>query len=275
MGKKTKVPKAPNYSAQADKQTAANKLAWQTGVQANRPDQKNAWGGVDWTQDPTTGDWTQTETLAPEYEALRQQQVGNQGGLAELAGQNIGSFDASQIDLSGAPAMPTVGGYNQQVIDTMRALQAPQLDRARAAKEQQLAAMGMGTGSGTAWNTEQQNIGDRESRADMQAIMGGIDQGNKEFTQGMQAHQTGVNDILQQRQGNLGQLSGLMGLIDKVKNPTFQNVNNVGTYNPADLMAAQKAQYDAALNKSNAGNADKSNTMGTIGTVASVAATLF
>jgi len=275
MGKKSKTPKAPNYSGIAQQQEAGNKKAWEAGIQANRPTQNNPMGSTSWEQDPTTGEWTQNTTWNPQQQEIFNAQQGNQQTIANKAGGMLGGLDTSQIDLSQAPAMPEVGGYNQQVIDTINALQQPGLDRARSAKEAQLAAMGVGTGTGRAWNTEQGNLGDTENRARMNAVLAGINQGNTEFGQGMLRHTTGTSDILNQRSGNLGQISGLMGLGQNLTTPQFSNVGNVGQYTAADLMGAANSQYSAALDKTNAANADKSNTMQGIGTIASIGATIF
>jgi hypothetical protein len=344
MGKKTKTPKAPDYTGVANQQTALNKKAWEEGVQANRPNQIGPSGSSTWAKDPTTGQWTQTQSFNPQQQDVFNQQWGNQGTLAGKTAGMMGGLDTSQIDLGQAPGMPEVagdfdmgnapgmpgqtitpggistpevGGYNQQAIDTMRALQAPGLQRQRAAKEAQLAAMGLGTGSGQAWNAEQQNLGETANNADLQAILAGINQGNIEFGQGMDrsqfdlgqagqafnqgmglrqqgmseeqariaqenaqfgqgsnVHQQGVEDILNQRAGNLQQLQGMFGL---GQNPQLQfgNVGNVGTYNPGDLMGATQQQYQANLDKTNAKNADKSNNMSALGSVASIGATIF
>lgn len=193
--------------------------------------------------------------------------------LAGKVGGMMGGLDTSQIDLSQAPGMPTVGGYNQQVIDTMNQLQAPQLAKQRAAKEAQMAAMGLGLGSGQAYNSQQDVLNQSENDAGLKSILAGIQQGNTQFGQGMQMHQQGVQDILNQRAGNLGQLSGLMGLTQtQGPNAQFNPFMDAGSYKPADLMGAQQAQYNAALDKTNAANADKSGNMQAIGTAAGMAA---
>lgn len=275
MGKKSKTPKAPNYKSIALEQEGRSKDAWNANLNANRADQNTAFGSTKWDQDPTTGEWTQNTTLAPEYEAMRKQQADTQGVLSGKAGEAAGGLDTSQIDFGGAPAMPTVGGYNQQVIDTLRKIQAPEMERARAAKEAQLTAMGVGTGSGKAWDDEQSNIGDRESRADLNAIMAGINQGNTEFTQGMDAHRQGISDITGEREANIGQVGGLMALGGNVTNPQFADYYQGGPYQIADLLGAATNQYGASLDKTNAANADKSSGMQALGTVASIGATIY
>ena len=233
----------------------------------------NAAGSQSWSQDPTTGAWTQTNTLNQPQQDIFNQQQANQGMLAGKLGGMMGGLDTSQIDLGGAPGMPTVGGYDQRVIDTMNQLQAPDLARQRAAKEAQMAAMGLGLGSGQAYNAQQDTLNRSENDASLKSILAGIQQGNTQFGQGMQLHQQGVQDILNQRAGNLGQLSGLMGLTQQQgPNAQFNPFMDAGSYKPADLMGAQQQQYNAALDKTNAANADKSSTAQTVGTVAGIAA---
>lgn len=255
LGKKTKVPTAPNYSALAQQDTANAKQAWQEGLQANRPNQVGPQGSLTWSKDPN-GNWTQTVTENPIYSALRQSQVGGYQTAADKARTAIGNINTDNLDYSKAPAMPTVGGYNQQVIDTLRKLQAPSLERMRSNKEAQMAAMGLNLGSGQAWNTEQQNIGDQENRADLESILAGINQGNTEFGQGMQAHQQGVQDINQARAGDIATASALEGMSPAQGNPDFASFFNSGNYSPQSQMSAGEQQYQAAMDRAAAKNAD-------------------
>ena len=109
MGKKSKTPKAPNYSNLAVEQAGLNKDAWKEGVNAGRPDQFNPMGSMKWDQDPTTGEWTQTAAWNPQQQGIFNAQQGNQQTIADKSGAMLGGLDTSQIDFGGAPAMPTVG----------------------------------------------------------------------------------------------------------------------------------------------------------------------
>jgi hypothetical protein len=229
--KKPKVARLPDLNALSDKSYAMNKESLAEQTLANRPDQNNPFGSINWTKDPTTGEWTQNTTYNPQQQALLDQQVANQGAIGGMAGDLAGQIDMTYggapkmpgvadysgvnkmpgvVDYSSLGDIPKVGGYNQQVIDTINALQQPGMDRARASKEAQLAAMGIGTGTGSAWNTEQGNLGDTENRARMNAILAGIQQGNTEFGQGMQAYGQGATNLNNQfAQGMLGRQQGV------------------------------------------------------------------
>lgn len=275
MSKKTKTPEAPNYAGLATQQQAANEQAWNKTLQANRPNQTNQFGSSTWEQDPVTGQWTQSTTLNAPQQAIFDSQQANQQKIADMSSGLLGGFDASQVDLSGAPAMGQVGQFNQQATDLYNQLAQPQLDRQRAAKEAQMAAMGLGMGSGRAYDTQQQLLNESENRSGLMAAQAGIQQGNTMFGQQNQLHQQGVQDILNQKQANLGQLSGLFGLGQAQGVPTFQNFGQAGQLTAPNISGAAQNQYEADLTKTNAANADKSNTMNTIGTVASIAAVAF
>lgn len=259
MGKGSDKPAAPNYAALAQSDAAAKQKSYQDALKANRPNQVGPTGSLTWDQD-AGGNWTQTATMDPAQKQLMDAQTGNQQSLAGKIGEQMGGFGTNQVDLGGAPAMPEVGGYDQRSIDTIRALQAPQLQRQRAAKEAQMAAMGLGTGSGQAWNTEQQNIGDAEGRADLNAIMAGIQEGNTDFGQGMQARQQGVNETFNTEQANLGKLQGLMGLGKSAQMPSFAGVPRTDMAPTADTMGAARAQYGDEASRYNA-DAQSSNQM--------------
>jgi hypothetical protein len=133
---------------------------------ANRADQSNAFNTLDWNQDPTTGAWNQTSTMNP----------GDQATLDALRAKSpeLISGMGSGFDVNG------------DVMNSIRALQAPEIQANEDATNARLAAMGLGTSSGKAWQDAQQTLGDTRSRADLSAIMQGfnanqaIQQGNRQ-----------------------------------------------------------------------------------------------
>lgn len=272
MGKKSKTPPTPDYSAIAGQQQKLGQQAWGANLQANRVSQNNPMGSTSWEQDPTTGKWTQNTSFNAPQQKIFEQQQANQQQIADLSSGLIGNVGSNKIDFSGAPKMPEVGGYNQQVIDTINKLNAPGLQQARAAKEAQLAAMGLGTASGQAWNNEQRNLSDAEDRARMQATLAGIQQGNTAFGQGMQLHQQGIEDITGQEKANMQKMAGLMGVGQQMGIPQFNDYYTSQPYQVADLTGAAQNKYQADLNTTNAKNADKAATGSTIATGVGMAA---
>lgn len=187
----------------------------------------------------------------------------------------LGGFDTSQVDLSGAPAMGQVGQFNQQATDLYRQLGQPDLDRAQAARKADLAARGISDLNSGAGANLMAQLGDQTNRFGMEAAQRGITQGNTMFGQQNQLHQQGVSDILNQKQANVSQLQGLMGLGQQMGVPQFDNFTATGAYQTPDLMGAAQGQYGAQMDKTNAANADSSRNSQMVGTAAMAAAVAF
>lgn len=313
MGKKTKTPNAMEGVSAAQAEWNANQKYADQQTAANRPDQINQFGSLTWEQDPTSGKWTQTTTLNPQQQAIFDAQQRLQGGLSTIQGGVLGNLDTSQINLGQAPNMPgvvdysslggipgqvdysklgdmpAIGQYNQQATDLYNKLAQPGLDRMRASKEAQMAAMGLSLGSGQAYNTQQDLLNDASMRSGLMGAQAGIQQGNtmfgqgmdkyrqgvqnlnsqyqqelnkyntgagqlnNQFQQGMGLHQQGVSDILQQRQANMNQLNGLMGIGQQMGVPQFENFT--GATN-APWLNFTTALNQGLLNNANASNAD-------------------
>ena len=189
--KSAKTPKAPDYTSLANQQAGLAKQNWQENLAAARPNQVGPEGTNTWEKD-ANGNWLNTVAMNEDRQNLYD--TTNQKAQEQMA-----DFDTGQVDLSGAPAMPTGGGYNQQVIDTVRALQQPGLERDANAARARATAMGIplqGSSAGTALENQ---IGQNLNDADLKSILAGINQGNTEFGQGMQLHTTGTGDILNQQ----------------------------------------------------------------------------
>lgn len=66
MGSKSKAPPPPDYTKLALEQARLQNELVDKQTAANRVNQVTALGQVNWSQDPVTGQWTQTETWNPE-----------------------------------------------------------------------------------------------------------------------------------------------------------------------------------------------------------------
>jgi hypothetical protein len=117
-------------------------------------------------------------------------------------------------------------------------------------------------------------LGYQTNRFGMEAAQRGIAQGNTMFGQQNQLHQQGIQDILQQRQANLGQVQGLMGLGQQMGVPQFNQFQSTGAYQTPDLMGAAQGNYNAQMDKSNAKNSDSNRNLQTVGTAVGIAAAL-
>lgn len=265
MGKKggAKMPSAPDYTSLANQQAAIGKQNVQDQTMANRPNQVSTEGSLSWSQDPTTGAWTQTNQLNQPQQDLYDSQLANQQALSGAYGSALKGFDTSQVDLSGAPAMGQVGQFNQQATDLYRQLGQPDLDRSQNARMANLAARGISDLNSGAGANLMAQLGDQTNRFGMEAAQRGIAQGNTMFDQQNKLHQQGVSDILGEKQANLGMLGGLSGMTRyQGANPTYAGFTNAGIAPTPDLMGAASKGYDAQVAQANAKNAGKSNLLG-------------
>lgn len=267
MGKSTKTANPMQGVEAAQSEYVFNKQNAAQNTMANRPNQYNQFGNSTWAQD-ANGNWTQTTSLNEPQQNIFNQQQANQQQIANAAGGMLGGLDTSQIDLSQAPAMAQVGQFNQQATDLYNQLAAPELERSQNAQRARAAAMGIPEFGSQAGTTMNQQLADAASRSAMMGAQAGIQQGNTMFGQQNQLHQQGVQDILNQRTANLGQISGLMGVGQQMGVPQFENFT--AATNAPNLNIASGLQQ-SAQDQANAKNMDKSNTMGAVGKIAGAA----
>lgn len=105
MGKKSKPPPPPDYTALAKQQADLAKTAATEQTATNRPDQNTAFGSTAWTQDPA-GKWTQNVTLNPEDQKLLDQQrqfQGQQQGIASGLLGRAGETMGQDLNFEGLP----------------------------------------------------------------------------------------------------------------------------------------------------------------------------
>lgn len=90
-----------------------NEMMWTRALQANRPNQYTPFGSSEWTQDPTTGAWTQRTSLNPQDQQRLDQFRGIASGRMNDASQML-QLDWSKINPQVAQMMQGVSfGGNQ------------------------------------------------------------------------------------------------------------------------------------------------------------------
>jgi hypothetical protein len=270
MGKKTKTPAAPDYTGLANQQAALGKESWNAALQANRPNQQNQFGNLSWSQDPTTGQWTQTSALNQPQQDIFNQQQANQQQIANMTGGMLGGFNTSPIDFSGAPGLPSVtdysslgeipgavdysslgnipqvGQYSQQATDLYNQLAEPGLANAENAQRARAAAMGLPEFGSRAGTTMNQQLADARSRSGMMGAQAGIAQGNTMFGQGMQAYQQGAQNLNNQfTQGMAGRQQGVSELNNQFNQG--MGLNQQGIQNILQQRGANLAQMQGLM----------------------------
>lgn len=236
-----------------------------------------------------------------QQQALNSQQAIQQGrsdAAQTLLGQATSAFQ-NPVDYSSLPTGgSTVNGntnlqtsladpnsVRQQAQDAVWNLQKPMLDQQRSELTTQLANQGIAQGS-DAYKTAMQSQADAEARAQLQAVQAGQSEANQMFNQNLQAGQfanTATNqnlqnqiqagqyntanrastlaEMLQQRSQPLNELNALL-TGQQVSSPSMPSYATASQSQGADYLGATNAQYNAALDASNASNAGYSQMLG-------------
>ena len=151
---------------------------------------------------------------------------------------------------AGLGAMKTGFDVNGDVMNAYRGLQNPLLQESRDKENARLAAMGLGTGSGSAWQTAQRSLNDAQTRADQNAILAGF-----------QADQS----LQQNNRANLGTMGQMeSGMLAGMQAPQYatSGVSTVGaptvqspTSNAMAGWAADQSMLQGNYNRDAASNA--------------------
>lgn len=170
----------PDYASLANQQYQQNVDLLNRQTQANRPNVYNPYGSSTWTQDGS-GNWTNTQSLTPEQQAIFNQQQGIMGGLMGQFGSNTG-MDMKKYSQWADATSPDAA------ISAIMARMQPQLAASGDALRSRLAAQGLTQGSesyNNAYDTYNREVND--------ARLGAITQGYA--TQGSM-----IDNILKQYQ---------------------------------------------------------------------------
>ena len=112
MGKKSKqAPAAPDYAGIAKQQAADQAKLLEQQTQANRPNQTNPYGSVNWSQGPD-GQWTQNVTMNQAEQSQLDANRGIQKGLTDTAGGLLGQAQNSLSNPLSTAGLPAWGSYD-------------------------------------------------------------------------------------------------------------------------------------------------------------------
>lgn len=203
--------------------------------------------------DPDSG-WEQRVNLTPEAQAALDQQLALNRKYGEVA--NIGFdrarsiFENPELDVGALPQRGINIGQTAQ--DAILSRLNPQLSQQEEALRTRLANQGITLGS-DAYNREMTAQGQRANDLTMQAALQGInlDQANRSAALQEQAY-------LQDRPLNL---INALRTGNQVQAPQFQQFAQQATTAGPDMLNAANAQYNAAVNATNAENAQSSGMM--------------
>lgn len=249
MGKQ--VPKPADYTGAANQQAQLGTQAVNQQTQSNRPDQVTPFGGVQWTQDPATGQWSQTTSLA-----------GPLGGAASGLQQQFADLAANPLDLSGLPQVDYGDAARQQAFEATYNQMAgrinPEFQQRTEGLETQLANQGLDPGSEAGRRAMREM---RTAQADAlagargQAFGQGLQAQQQAFGQSMAARQNALAEALRQRGLPLQEMGALMGLTQapsfmgagRAEAPNLLQALGMSQQDLKDIYQMQQGQWSDAL----------------------------
>lgn len=245
-------PPAPDPKATAAAQATANKEAAVAQSELNMINQYTPQGKVEYTQRGTSAEGTPqysaTQTYSPEQQALYD--LSTQAGrkFGETANTQLDAVRgrlAQPLDFSGLGVAPTMSeATRQSVANSMYERLNPQFDRDRAALETQLANQGITMGS-AAYNTAMDEINRSRNDARLAVDTQAGNEASRLFSLESAARDRAVNEMVQQRQVPLNELSAMLSGT-QVQGPQFVSVPTAQV-NAPDIMGATYNAYNTQV----------------------------
>ena len=205
---------------------------------------------------------TVRQSLSPENQALYEQELRINAGLGNIAEGGVNTIDrmlGTPFDMSSVPAAAQAGqagwdrAYNAQM-ERNRPFQERQRDRLT----NQLSNQGIFSGS-EAYQEAMRDLERGETDFNLAAQANATQQQQAQFAMDEKARQNAITQQSYLRQLPLNELNALrMG--NQIQNPQFQGFQGQNVA-PAPIMQATNAQYNAALDRTNAQNAASGNLM--------------
>lgn len=205
---------------------------------------------------------TVRQSLSPENQALYEQELRINAGLGNIAEGGVNTIDrmlGTPFDMSSVPAAAQAGqagwdrAYNAQM-ERNRPFQERQRDRLT----NQLSNQGIFSGS-EAYQEAMRDLERGETDFNLAAQANATQQQQAQFAMDEKARQNYITQQSYLRQLPLNELNALrMG--NQIQNPQFQGFQGQNVA-PAPIMQAANAQYNAALDRTNAQNAASGNLM--------------
>ena len=255
---KSDPPPAPDYAAAAKETAAGNLQAAQYAAQANRVNQVTPNGNLTFTSnmpnDPsnTSAQWTATQTLSPQQQAIQNQTNQLNLGLNKTAnaGLDYANNVLSQPGVDQSKLASTGINPGQSYQDAMMARLSPQIDRENQQSDAQLANQGITQGS-TAYNNAKTMLSQQHNDLLNSATTTGMNMG-------LAANQQGFNQASYNQMQPINVINALR-TGSQVATPNYINPPTQQTTAGADMLGAANSKYNAQLGAVNAQNAQAGN----------------
>lgn len=263
MGKKS----TPDYKGAAEETARSDAEMLDKQTMANRPNQYNPWGSMEWSQGPG-GQWSQTQTLTEDAQSALDAQMAMQKGKSE---QGLGMMDRMKDefgepvdwgqfgDQTGLEFDPTELRQRSEDAAYGRATSRldPRFEQEGQALEIKLRNRGLTEGD-AAYDSAMQNFNQTKTDAYDRAQTGAVSQGRAESGQAFQQQkgsadyanqlrQNQMKEMMQQRGMSLNEINAIMSG-QQVQTPGFEGFNQAGRSQGVDYSGALKSssEFDQA-----------------------------
>lgn len=257
------IAKTPDYTQLAMLQAQLDQQAADKTLVANRPNQVDMAGNTsNWTRDPTTGQWTQTQKLSgANQQLLDTSQQAQIDALRGVAGRGDFNFQ-------GDPLMDPVGN-SSDIQNAWMNLLKPERTLARNGEIQRLKNQGL-TEDSEAFQRAMLRLDQGDTDAQNKALIYGTQEYGNQFGRSLNSRQQGFGEYQTDYAAPMQQYQGLMGIAA----PSGQFGSFTTGANPggANVYGAGQDQYAANVANANVKNATNNNvTQGLFGLSGNIA----
>jgi hypothetical protein len=263
-------PDTPNYEAAAERTAESDKEMLDLQTQANRPNQNNAWGSSEWSQD-ADGKWTQNSTLTPESQRALDAQLGLTADRSEFGRSLFGRVEnefGTPMDWSGLPEVGSGAGARDRAETNLYDRAASRLDPQWEQREEQtmarLVAQGLRPGDPAydqAIENQSRERTDAYDRATSSSIMGGGVEADRQYGLESSDRNRQIAEEMQKRGMSLNEINALISG-QQVATPQQQDFKSAGRGQGVDYTGAAGSDYRADANNSSINNRAFENMMG-------------
>jgi hypothetical protein len=262
-------PDTPDYEGAAERTAESDMEMLEFQTAANRPDQNNAWGSSEWSQD-ADGKWTQNSTLTPESQRALDAQLGLTGDRSEFGRELFGRVRdefGTPMDWSGLPEVGSGAGARDRAETNLYDRATSRLDPQWEQREEQttarLMAQGLRPGDPAydqAIENQSRERTDAYDRATSSSIMGGGVEGERQYGMESSDRNRALTEEMQKRGMSLNEINALISG-QQVSTPQQQNFKSAGRSQGVDYTGAANSEYGASADSASIDNKALENAM--------------
>jgi hypothetical protein len=256
-------PDTPDYEGAAERTAESDMEMLQYQTEANRPDQFDPNGSIEWTQDPDTGKWTQTTAYSGDAQRANDALLGLTADRSELGASMMArSADefSQEMDWSGLPEVGLGGdarnAAESALYDRSSAYLDPQWDQTEEQKMSQLVAQGLRPGD-PAYDQEMENMARDKAfaydQAQTSAVIGGGQEADRQYNLESSDRTRQLEEEMTKRGFSLNEINALISG-QQTAMPGVSEFKSAGRADGVDYTGAANSEYGASADSASIDN---------------------